>query len=575
MKHLFELTLPGERCILLLDCRKRADLPAQDIACTARLLTSFPPQRRLHDLLTQAHGHAPERPILLLQNPHMQPDAEFLTRFSGLLERLHQTPLDWAIISPTGLEADGNVHTCIYPSATPRLFFTRKLRPIIDCGLDMMLFSPDQLASIVGAAALADLPESSLPQAVLLQGYLEGRVSLYAPQMGFGIDGYELGRSHVEHEAALNDMFAHLVLPLPLPSLSGTIPIEAPRTEPGRAPLHEVGVRVDLMEQIRSTVVRYCTPFSLSVVVRTQFRRPHLLRRLLASATRARREDIALEIVLATDAKAEVAEAALAALQNEFPELVLRIAYGDPARGPSRTSNLLAGIDAAAHRYLALIDDDDYIAIPALAALTTITFLDDEPLVLMASNVMEEVWEETPSGHHVLSSTRQTSTYWADKWRNLFHGSNQLPICALVAPSDWIRRRSAAFNFRHDLSEDYTLHLLLLTAPDLPRIHELGAVLCNISIRNDQSNTVTMIDRRPWVRDITNFLADLLLQDGPIANGTLQLLSGTQGVQHHPGTAAELDDLRRENKKLRGDLLGLRREILALRSAIRDRDEDA
>ena len=192
----------------------------------------------------------------------------------------------------------------------------------------------------------------------------------------------------------------------------------------------------------------------------------------------------------------------------------------------------------------------------------------------MASHVVEEEWHKSSTGSYVLSKSSISNTYYGDKWRNLFHGVNQLPICAIVAPASWMRARVKDFSFQHDLSEDYALHLLLLTAPDLPRLHELGDVLCNISIREDQSNTVTMTDRRPWVRDISNFLNDLLLQNGPIGNGTLQLLSGAQGVQSPPGSAAEIKSLRDQNRKLNKDILGLTREIRSLREVIDSTQDD-
>ena len=79
----------------------------------------------------------------------------------------------------------------------------------------------------------------------------------------------------------------------------------------------------------------------------------------------------------------------------------------------------------------------------------------------------------------------------------MFSGINKLPICGLAIPRARLEARLRAFEFRHDLSEDYALFLLVLTDPDLPGVHECPKPIAHISIR-DSENSVLMHDRRPW-----------------------------------------------------------------------------
>src|SRR3546814_11238549 len=101
----------------------------------------------------------------------------------------------------------------------------------------------------------------------------------------------------------------------------------------------------------------------------------------------------------------------------------------------------------------------------------------------------------------------------------MFLGSNQLPICAMIAPRTWMQERLREIPLRHDLSEDYAIFLALFTAPDLPPLLPYDHIFCMISSRSAGSNTITMEDRRTWVRDITLFLRDLFVTN-PIHGAT-------------------------------------------------------
>jgi hypothetical protein len=154
---------------------------------------------------------------------------------------------------------------------------------------------------------------------------------------------------------------------------------------------------------------------------------------------------------------------------------------------------------------------------------------------MMSSQVRRETWLETTSGRWILESSTPEKTYYSDNYKYMFTGTNQLPVCAMIAPRVWMQARLRNIELRHDLSEDYTIYLALLCAPDLPQLLIYADVFCMISSRSDGSNTITMKDRRPWVRDITLFLHDLFVVDTIPGTGAVQLLGPVDTI---PGTGA-------------------------------------
>jgi hypothetical protein len=137
-----------------------------------------------------------------------------------------------------------------------------------------------------------------------------------------------------------------------------------------------------LAELVRCTVRHAATPMSLSVITRTQFARRHLVRRMLSSLTRARLDlNMSLEVVLSTDIDADKASTEHKALQAEFPELdrVLKLNQGHYPH--SRVDNLMGGIFAASKDYIAIVDDDDFVDLNALKAISTARFLGQDPIL--------------------------------------------------------------------------------------------------------------------------------------------------------------------------------------------------
>src|SRR3546814_10981193 len=100
---------------------------------------------------------------------------------------------------------------------------------------------------------------------------------------------------------------------------------------------------------------------SISLVTRTQFSRDYLLRRLLASVTRARQTlGLELEVILTTDIDEQEAQTAHQALKSDFPEVELVLQVNRGLYPNSRVDNLMGGIFSAGKDYIAIVDDDDF-----------------------------------------------------------------------------------------------------------------------------------------------------------------------------------------------------------------------
>jgi len=356
-----------------------------------------------------------------------------------------------------------------------------------------------------------------------IQGYLDGRTAVFLPQLTAGIDGALHPRDLGKLRLDLRDWFAEDLPGQEIPTLMGQVRIEP--TRPSNDDPRPPTVRRDLSEAIDAAIASHCPRLSLSIVTRTRFTRPHLLERLLTSITRAQRDVDQIEVVLTSDAPQISCQAALADLKQKFVNLDLRLQHNQAA-GHSRVTNLLAGLRAAHYDHVAVMDDDDYVDLFAFEEMGKALFLGARPVMATSAVVHDEEWVETPSGRHVLTRSTERSRYAANGWRDMFGGVNRLPVCSLVVPRATLLARLDAFEFRHDLSEDYALWLLLLTDPALPEIVELPGAFGHISLRAGEDHSVTMADRRPWVRDIALYLSDLCANPAAAGPGQWAQLCG-------------------------------------------------
>ena len=538
MHYSFRIDAPGlERTTFLFE---RSTLDASGDLETAFLDHAGPLTRHRGTALGHLAAALADDPAIevlaVSRNPKLVLDPGLPARIAAALAMLAPLAGRWSLAAAGGLTPSGRRVCALYSSETPFIPIHASPQPLTDPLPDLYLVDAAWLRIL--ATRNRALPDTGFEAVIAAQGYLDGRVALYAPALGAGIDGALSPRDPVKLRLDLQDWFAETLAGEEIPTLIGPVAIESPATGRGAAQPdtpHAPSPRHELAEAIDRVVEHHCAPLSLSIVTRTRFTRPHLLERLLTSITRARREGAEIEVVLSSDAPLETCEAALAELKAKFVNLTLRLRH-NPAEGHSRVTNLLAGLRAATGTHVAIMDDDDYVDLFAFAEMQRALFLGARPLMVTSSVVHDEEWAETPSGRHNLTRSAERMTYPAAGWREMFGGVNRLPVCALVMPREQLLARLDSFAFHHDFSEDYALFLLVLTDPALPEIVELPGIFGHISLRPGDGHSITMEDRRPWVSGIALYLADLTRAAAVAGPGQWALLTQI-GAGRDPASA--------------------------------------
>lgn len=568
--HELRLDRPGLETIRFLICRDtlstNGDLETAFLEDVAEL-QCHPSGSALSSVLAQAAGRAGTDIVVCIRNPALVLDQDLPNRVSNACRTL-PAPNDWAVAGSGGLGLSEERHLALYASANPGLPSVGGPKPVRDLMPDLTLFNAPFTARVL--ARRSGSVDAALEPLMISEGYLDGRVSMFLPGLNAGIEGDLLGRDLNRLTTELSRHFAQDLSGQQIHTLTG--PIDLPDT----SDIHG-GVAgpcaADLAMATSTVIAEHCDTPSISIVTRTQFARPELIRRLLTSISRARQDLVPLEIILASDADPDLCDAQLAALSSSFPSLHIKLVRSEP-HGHSRVSNLIAGIQAATHDYLAVIDDDDYVDLLGFSQLQKAFFRGSRPLVVTRCDAHEERWEISPGRSPVLASSTLALSYPPHRWRQMFDGVNKLPICAVLAPTTFVQNRIESWQFTHDLSEDYALFLLLLTASDLPEIFEIPEVFCHISLRGTEQS-VGMTDRRPWVRDISGHLSAIMQPPSAVAGpGQWQVHTSRAHAGPDPTTSRGLADLRaaldqseRERRLLQRERARLIAELEAVREA--------
>ena len=503
--------------------------------------------------------------VVLIRNPGLVLDPELPGRIAVSIAALPE-PDDWAMGAAGGLGLYDSRHLALYASHRPAIPSTSGPQPLLDPMPDLTLINAAHAKKVLGTAPAC--LDTGLETILAQEGYLDGRISVFLPQLVAGIDGDLLGRDLNRLRHSLQTHFGSGRARLEIPTLTGPVSVEPKETigipAPATHPTGPADAAIPL-------IARHSPMPGLSIIVRTLFRRPHLLRRLLTSISRARPSAMALEIVLSSDAPHETCTREMHILETEFPNLTLRLCHNQ-TKGPSRVTNLREGLRAARSEYVAVVDDDDYLDLFAFDNLSPAFFLGNRPLVIASSAVHEEVWENTDSPRPTLARSSEVNAYPASRWREMFDGVNKLPVCAVIAPRDFVCRRLDTVDLTHDLSEDYALFLLLLTAPDLPAIHEVSGTFCHISLRGTE-NSVGMEDRRPWVRDIAGHLANLTASGVVAGPGLWSQLAAIGANGRTAGHDVAVKDLNQALANRDREIRLLRSETARLRATLETMEE--
>jgi hypothetical protein len=254
---------------------------------------------------------------------------------------------------------------------------------------------------------------------------------------------------------------------------------------------------------------------SLVLCCRTQFGRPELLWRALASFTSAKIEARAyldFEVRLLTDCEPAVAAPHLEYFRSEFPALALEC-WHHSVREPrhSRADLILAAIERAESDYIWFVDDDDYAMPGAAQALARTLMPGDDVIVVADSFKVEETWS-VPAGEEgpALTDSRMAGKFSHENLFRVLTGANHIPICSILWPVRFMAERLASRRALGDYNEDYFVLLTALSAPQV-EVRLLDATIAGVSFRG-ADNTVNETDRAAWHYSYTTFIQEILCE---------------------------------------------------------------
>jgi hypothetical protein len=253
---------------------------------------------------------------------------------------------------------------------------------------------------------------------------------------------------------------------------------------------------------------------SLTIIVRTQWKRELMLRRLLESVSaaydhqkRALTLNRELKVLIVSDVAIKPDHSSVEEMVQEFHGLTIdSIFFSESNERFSRVHLLVQGITQADSDFFWIVDDDDLV-MPTALEIIFAALLDPATLLIADSEVFLES-SRTLDVSEALTISAYSKHVGRDYVFN-FSGLNRVPICSVVYPS-LVRDAIKGMSLTGDYYEDYALLITALTCKGV-NITCVPQTICRISIREiGGGNTVTEVDRDRWYFSTVSFMNELL-----------------------------------------------------------------
>jgi hypothetical protein len=495
-------------------------------------------------------------------DPHLLLPLGFDRMAHRAIEHANELVDPWAVLTAGGLTPDLESLDFGYYAERPRISHSRDLTPCLSPYPQLQILDLHLLQDVIGG--LDTVPPTNRADILIVwAAYCKGLPSYISPFLRFGRLTCP-PQTHLDLTGTLpifpSSRLGDPATPESLSALrvtgsndTATLALlgDAAHTQALAAAVDDIGLTSVVKNAVRSARNDAC----VSVLIRTAFTRPALLRRALTSLSVATSQGPLHETVLTSDCADSLAHV-FDELKRDYPGIGLQLHLTPPGRLPSRTATLIAGIQRASGDYVWFVDDDDMAAPSALEAIQTAVYSRHHPILIGHSSVYTETWTQEASGRDVLQSSRLLRVYSAGKWPNVYGGTNPLPLCGVVYPRELALRTLTANTFRNDLSEDYALLLSVLGDPQA-EVRLLPAELAHISRRRapHADNPMALVDREPWAADIASFIADIFNPDALYSCFLVQLGCQLADTAHdldrlHSDSARALEATQRKTRGL-------------------------
>jgi hypothetical protein len=242
-------------------------------------------------------------------------------------------------------------------------------------------------------------------------------------------------------------------------------------------------------------------PKSLTITIRTQFRRDVLLRRTIESArafVAAAGRNADLRVAIVTDSGANP--------PDYVPASIPIIRAHVPAGTDSRYRLVGAAAEQIESDYYYFVDDDDWLFPNEAERLVQIINVAPNYSLLFVTS--QHFREESSEWSAAYPAVRPGHNYPADLFLRSLSGQNHSPFCGVIFGRGALKRLPPELLATVTYYEDYmTLLLSLLDARQLPII--VDKLLAGISIR-PSGNAVTETDRTKWNASMSEVVSHLV-----------------------------------------------------------------
>jgi len=255
-------------------------------------------------------------------------------------------------------------------------------------------------------------------------------------------------------------------------------------------------------------------PPSVTIVCRTMLNREALIKRAFSSIASAAVKCplIKLNVLLLTPVEDKKKLADLSAtLRRLYPRLDI-VSYVVPIPGHrySRTEQCLFGLKQSTGDYTWFLDDDDFIFPDSLKDILGAINREKSNFVIGSCQVFDETWTSKAASANDLSLDKasQGDCFHARNWLNSFSGTNHIPICGILFPTQLMQEQILGLNAIGDYTEDYFLIMVSLSHGDA-EVRLVHKTIAGIAYHNRGS---TVVDPNPekWLVDQATFTHELV-----------------------------------------------------------------